>query len=76
MNPNQTVDDKGSNQDDAVAILKNLRDRAFESSDEKLALALGRPTEEIEAWTNGVGEIDDDAVMKARGIAQKRGIEL
>jgi hypothetical protein len=76
MNTNQAVDDKDSNQADAVVVLRNLRDHAFDKSDEKLALALGRPTEEIEAWTNGVGEIDDDAVMKARGIAQQRGIEI
>jgi hypothetical protein len=53
-----------------------LRDRAFDSSDEKLALALGRPTEEIESLIGGEEVIDDDLVMKARGIAQERGVEL
>jgi hypothetical protein len=40
-----------------------------------LALALGRPTEEIEEWTRGDGIIDGDVVMKARGLAMERGIE-
>jgi hypothetical protein len=57
-------------------MLLNLRDRAFEFSDEKLALALGRPVEEIEAWNAGVEIIDDDVVMKARGIAMNRGVHI
>ena len=68
--------DRGSTQTDAIHILKALRDKAFDSSDEKLALALGRPTEEVEAWTSGSAPIDEDAVMKARGIAMQRGIEI
>jgi hypothetical protein len=76
MNTNQEVDSKGSDRSDAANILRNLRDRAFDSSDEKLALALGRPTEEIEAWAAGSEIIDDDAVIKARGIALERGIEI
>ncbi len=76
MSTNQAVDDRGTDQPEAVTILKNLRDRAFDSSDEKLALALGRPTEEIESFISGEEVIDDDLVMKARGIAQERGVEL
>jgi hypothetical protein len=75
MNTNQAVDDRGTDQSEAV-ILRHLRDRAFDSSDEKLALALGRPTEEIESLIGGEEVIDDDLVMKARGIAQERGVEL
>lgn len=61
---------------EAANILKRIRDAAFESSDEKLALALGRPTEEIETWTTGSGVIDGDVVMKARQLAVQRGVEL
>jgi hypothetical protein len=43
---------------------------------EKLALALGRPSDEIEVWCSGSGTIDGDVVMKARGIAIQRGIEI
>ncbi|HKB67843.1 MAG TPA: hypothetical protein VKC61_18435 [Pyrinomonadaceae bacterium] len=65
-----------SNETDAANILKRIRDAAFDSSDEKLALALGRPTEEIETWTTGAGVIDGDVVMKARQLAVQRGVEL
>ena len=72
----QAVDDRGTNQSEGRAILKRLRDNGFDSSDEKLAVALGRPTEEVEAWTNGAEVVDDDVIMKARGIAKERGIEI
>ena len=68
------VDDRGTNQRKAARILLNLRNRAFEASDEKLALALGRPLEEVAGWTKGVELIDDDVIMKARGIAMHRGV--
>jgi hypothetical protein len=72
----QAVDDRGTNQTEGRALLKNLRDKGFDSSDEKLAVALGRPIEEVEAWTGGAEVVDDDVVMKARGIAKERGIEI
>lgn len=70
------VDDRGTDQDKASRILVNLRDRAFEASDERLALALGRPTEEVAAWQAGLELIDDDVIMKARGIAMHRGVSV
>lgn len=74
--PEHVVDDRGTTQDQAAQILLNLRDRAFESSDERLALALGRPTDEILAWNSGQEVIDDDVIMKARGIAMHRGVRV
>ena len=73
---NLIIDDQGTDQAEASHILQKIRDTAFESSDEKLALALGRPTEEIEEWTSGSGIIDGDVVIKARGLAIQRGIEI
>lgn len=70
------IDDQGTNQAEASHILTEIRDSAFEASNEKLALALGRPTEEIEQWTNGDGTIDGDVVMKARTLALQRGLEI
>lgn len=70
------VDDRGTGQQKAARMLRNLRDRAFDASDEKLALALGRPVEEISAWNFGQELIDDDVVMKARGIAINRGVHI
>ena len=70
------VDDRGTNQQEGREILKRLRDNGFEASDEKLAVALGRPLEEVEAWTGGSDPVDDDVIMKARGIAKERGISI
>lgn len=72
----QTVDSEGTSQEQGRAILQALRDRAFDGSDEKFALALGRPTEEVSAFLSGDEPVDDDLVMKARGIAQQRGVEV
>ena len=70
------VDDRGTGQAKAARILRNLRDRGFEASDEKLAVALGRHVEEVQGWNAGLEVIDDDVVMKARGIAMNRGIHV
>jgi hypothetical protein len=56
-------------------LLRRLRDEGFEASDEKFAVAMGRPVEEVTAWMEGREEPDEDAVMKAGGIAKERGIE-
>lgn len=70
------VDDQGTSEAEGRALLKRLCDDGFEGSDEKLALALGRPVEEIEGWVKGSAPVDDDVVMKARGIAEQRGITI
>src|SRR5436190_10092823 len=70
------IDDQGTDQDTALQILLRIRDEAFDQSDEKLALALGRPTEEIHTWTSGAGSIDGDVLMKARALAIGRGLEF
>ena len=72
----QEVDDRGTDQEEAQQMLANLRDKGFENSNEKLAVALGRTDEQVQAMISGAETIDDDIVMKARGIAQNRGIEI
>ena len=52
-------------------VLAKLKTQVFESSNEKLALALGKPIDEIEVWFSG-GEIDEDAQKKINGLAQER----
>lgn len=76
MTPDQRVDDKGTDQQEAKRMLTALRDRGFDGENEKFAVALGRSIEQVEAWMNGIETIDDDVVMKARGIALNRGIEV
>ena len=75
-NSDQAVDDRGTSQEAGRALIKRLRDEGFDQSDEKLAVALGRPIEEVEAWMGESEPVDDDVVMKARGIAKERGIEI
>lgn len=70
------VDDQGTSEDEGRALLKSLRDAGFQGSDEKLAVALGRPLDEIQGLMSGVKSVDDDVVMKARGIAKERRIEI
>jgi hypothetical protein len=72
----QQVDDKGTDQEEAKRMLTALRDRGFNADNEKLAVALGRSIQQVEALIDGRETIDDDVVMKARGIALNRGIEV
>ena len=72
----QQVDDKGTDQEEAQSMLEALRDQGFDGNNEKLATALGRTLEQVEAMIEGGETIDDDVVMKARGIAQNRGIPI
>jgi hypothetical protein len=57
---------------DAMSILKQLKTEVYHDSIDELALGLGRPTEEISAWFEGSEEIDEDAEMKIRRLAQER----
>jgi len=75
-NEGGALDDRGTDVTGGLALLKRLRDQGFESNDEKFAVALGRPVEEVEGWMQGTEPPDDDIIMKARGIAQERGIEI
>ena len=70
------VDDRGTDAAGGRELLRRLRDNGFESDDEKFAVALGRPVKEVSAWLDGSEAPDDDIIMKARGIAQERGIEI
>ncbi len=70
------LDDRGTDTAAGLALLKRLRDGGFDADDEKFAVALGRPVEEVAGWMQGTEPPDDDIIMKARGIASERGIEI
>ncbi|HEX8851954.1 MAG TPA: hypothetical protein VF754_00625 [Pyrinomonadaceae bacterium] len=72
----EAVDSRGTDTTAGLAILRRLRDGGFDGDNERYAVALGRPIEEVEAWMNGAEPPDDDIIMKARGIAKERGIEI
>lgn len=71
-----TVDERGTSEDAAREILRRLRDEGFDGDDEKFAIALGRPFEEVVGFLTGAATVDDDVVMKARGIASRRNIQI
>lgn len=60
-----------NNDADNKELLQKLKSQAFDGSDEKLALGLGRPVEEITAWLGG-DEIDEDAQEKIHALAGVR----
>ena len=72
----EALDSQGLDEAGGLALLKRLRDQGFEADDEKFAVALGRPVEEVTAWMQGAEPPDDDIIMKARGIAKERGINI
>ena len=72
----QQLDDRGTVATDAIEVLRQLRDKAFDSSNEKLAVALGRPVAEIDEWLDGAATIDGDVLMKARSLANERGLDI
>jgi hypothetical protein len=72
----QALDAQGMTAQQGRELLRRLRDRSFDGDDAKFAQALGRPIEEVQAWLDGGTPVDDDLVMKARGLAQERGIEI
>jgi len=57
---------------DARAALRRLKSEVFDESAEQLALSLGRPVEEVEAWLGDGEQIDEDAEMKIHGLAEQR----
>lgn len=72
----QQVDDKGTDQTAAREIITHLCDGAFDGDADKLAVALGRSSEQVQAVLDGSEPADDDLVMKARGIAINREVEV
>lgn len=72
----QKVDDKGTDQEDAQHMIEALRDEGFNGDNEQVAKALGRTIEQVAGMIDGTETIDDDVVMKARGIALNRGIQI
>jgi len=71
-----SLDDAGTTNEMAVQIIRTLRDQAFDGNDEKLATALGSSVNEIRSWFDGSVEVDSDALIKARGLAEERNVEV
>lgn len=59
-------------QTETMKQLIKLRNEVFKGSDSQLALALGRPLDEVEAWQRETAEIDEDAELKIINLAEER----
>ena len=75
-NASAPLDDAGTTNEMAIQIIRALRDNAFEGSDDKLATALGRPATEIRSWFDSSLPVDSDALIKARGLAEERNVDV
>lgn len=71
MSNNESAKSAGNENSESLELLKKLKSQVFDGDDEKIALAMGRPVEEIKEWLGG-GQIDEDAQEKIHGLAQKR----
>lgn len=71
------LDSDGTTAGGATQMLQKLLSEGFERDVRLLSIALGRGQEEVEHALSGNAEaFDDDLVIKMRGIAKERGIEL
>jgi hypothetical protein len=68
----QSTEQKKSGAAELLDLLHRLKEEAFGGSDEELALALGRPESELLMWFTRGEEIDEDAEMKIRNLADER----
>jgi hypothetical protein len=73
---NNIVDDTGTDQDDARELLRAFCDKGFDGDVERAAVALGRPASALRELMDGQSEIDEDLVMKLRGMSKERGIAV
>jgi len=65
-----------SSPEESREMLQAFCENGFDGSIEATALALGRDDDEIEGLLTGDSEVDDDLLMKIRGIAQQRHIDI
>ena len=71
------LDSEGTTAGSAAQMLQKLLNEGFERDVKLLAIALGRSQDEVEHALSGNSDaFDDDLLMKIRGIAKERGIEL
>ena len=72
MAQNENTNNEDVQKEDSLELLHRLKREVFDGSDEKLAVAMGRPESEIMMWFTKGEVVDDDAEKKIRGIAQER----
>jgi hypothetical protein len=75
MNEN-VIDDNATTQAQARQMLENLMADGFDGDIDATALALGETTEDIKQFLNEEKELGEDLLMKIRGLATNREIEI
>lgn len=70
------LDERGTTQEEGREMLKRFRDNGFDGSAAEAALVLGRPESEIKQMIDGEKLMDDSLMMKLRGVASERNIEI
>ena len=76
MDQNENTNNENIQNTDSLELLHRLKREVFDGSDEDLAVAMGRPESEIIMWFTKGEEIDEDAEMKIRGLAEERLSEV
>ena len=69
------IDERGTDQEAARQEIRQFCDRHFGGDISGAAVALGRTEEEVNEMISGNTLIDDDLMMKLRGIDQERSGE-
>ena len=69
---NENTNNENIQNTNSLELLHRLKREVFDGSDEELALAMGRPESEIIMWFTKGEEVDEDAEMKIRGLAEER----
>lgn len=70
------VDDAGTDQEGARELLRAFCDNGFDGDIDRAAVVLGRTSGELDQMLDGETEVDDDLVMKLRGISKERGFAV
>lgn len=76
MNNSTAAGEKRTDSSNDTAILRSFCAQVGKDDLERAALILGRERAELESMLAGELEVDEDLVMKMRGIAQERGFEV
>jgi hypothetical protein len=72
----QAIDDRGNDQNHGREMLRNFINHGFNGNFETAAVALGWPQEKLRQHLSGEATVDDDLVMKMRGISKERSFDI
>lgn len=70
------IDDSGTDESGARTLLENLCSNGFDGDIGEAAVVLGRTPEELQNILDGDEPADEDLIMKIRGVARERDINI